>query len=113
MHVMVMVNEGTWETAVDVAAFWPPADGRLTLVHVVRDDVDEVMRGSAAGLLGRRRPDFSAASAAYHHAADELLAAAATPIGPAVRDDDPARPPGAGGDGGRGRRRPARAVPRR
>ncbi len=81
MHVMVMVNEGTWETAVDVAAFWTPPDGRLTLVHVVRDDVDEVMRGSAAGLLGRRRPDFSAASSAYHRAADELLAAAATRLG--------------------------------
>jgi nucleotide-binding universal stress UspA family protein len=81
MHVMVMVSEGTWETAVDVAAYWTPTDGRFTLVHVVRDDVEEVMRGSAAGLLGRRRPDFTAAASAYRHAADELLAAAATRLG--------------------------------
>jgi nucleotide-binding universal stress UspA family protein len=81
MHVMVMVNEGTWETAVDVAAYWTPAEGRFTLVHVVRDDVEGVMRGSASGLLGRRPADFTAASGAYRHAADELLAAAATRLG--------------------------------
>jgi len=81
MHVMVTVNEGTWHTAVDLAAYYAPADGLITLVHVIRDDVEGVMRGSAAGLLGRRPPDFAAASTAYQHSADELLAAAAGRLG--------------------------------
>jgi len=81
MHVMVMVNEGTWETAVDVAAYWTPADGRFTLVHVLREDVEEVMRGSATGLMGRRPVDFTAAAGVFRQAAEELLAAAADRLG--------------------------------
>jgi nucleotide-binding universal stress UspA family protein len=81
MHVMVVVDEGTWATAVDVAKYWAPAEAAVTLVHSVRDDVEGVMRGSASGLLGRRTPDFTAASSAYQRATDDLLAAALARLG--------------------------------
>jgi nucleotide-binding universal stress UspA family protein len=56
MRALVWIVEDTWETTVDEAAAFLPADAEVTLLHVAPADVEGVVEGARHGLLGRPRP---------------------------------------------------------
>ena len=87
MHVMLWLAEGTWEGCVDAAAPLIPADARVSLLHVVAEDVPHAAAAAAEGLIGRwrPRPDLTEQLAAEATAAGEALVAAAA--GRLGRDD--------------------------
>ena len=55
MVVVVWVADGVWHAAVDAARTAAPPDADIVLVHVLPGDVEEVVHGAFAGLLGRHR----------------------------------------------------------
>jgi nucleotide-binding universal stress UspA family protein len=82
--VLIWITEGTWRATVDAALRLAPADGRITLLHVIPAELPEAAHGAYLGLLGRGQPgrdpgprvaQLAAASAG------ELLAAAASRLG--------------------------------
>jgi nucleotide-binding universal stress UspA family protein len=89
MTVIIWISEGTWQATVDAARVHAPAAADLVLLHVTRDDVTEMVRGSLAGLLGRDRRGRDAVSqveSIAHATAAALLDDAARRLGrPATR----------------------------
>lgn len=88
MRALIWIREETWERCVDGAARLLPADADVTLLHVAPAEIEEVVEGAVAGLLGRgrQRPpeprqDHPALREISHEAALDLLAAAATRLG--------------------------------
>ncbi len=82
--IVCWVAEGTWRACVDAALALAPAGARITLLHVIPDDVSAAAHGAYLGLFGRGGPgrdpgprvaEMAAASAG------ELLAAAARRLG--------------------------------
>jgi len=55
VRVVIWIAEGVWPAAVDGARTVLTADAEVVLVHVVPGDVEEVVHGAFAGLLGRHR----------------------------------------------------------
>lgn len=55
MTVVVWVADGVWHAAIDAARTAAPPDADIVLVHVLPGDVEEVVHGAFAGLLGRHR----------------------------------------------------------
>jgi len=81
LTVVVWITEGVWEAAVDGARSIAPADADITLLYVHSGDIDELVQGAYAGLIGRRRrvpADFATQSADF---ADRLLAEAQERLG--------------------------------
>ena len=87
MVVVVWVAEGVWEAAVDAAKTYAPSDAEVVLLHVISEDVEEIMRGAFAGLVGRRRPVPPQVDRSAVEAAEELLAAAARRLNRPARLD--------------------------
>ena len=89
MTVIIWITEGTWQATVDAARDHAPAAADLVLLHVISDDVSEMVRGSFAGLLGRDRRGRDAViqvEAISRAAAAALLDDAAARLGrPATR----------------------------
>ncbi len=56
MRALVWIAENTWEACVDGASIALRDDAEVTLLHVAPGDVEEVVAGGAAGLLGRHPP---------------------------------------------------------
>jgi nucleotide-binding universal stress UspA family protein len=82
--VLVWITEGTWQASVDAARRHAPADARVTLLHVVPDDLPEAAHGAYLGLLGRGHPGRDPGPRVEHLAAAsarELLDAAARRLG--------------------------------
>jgi nucleotide-binding universal stress UspA family protein len=87
VKVVVWIAEGIWPAAVDGARSVLTDDADVVLVHVLPGDVEEVVQGAFAGLLGRHRsaPRTVAIDAAT--SAAELLDLAEQRLGrPATRD---------------------------
>jgi nucleotide-binding universal stress UspA family protein len=77
--VLVWVTEAGWVAAVEGALRHSDSSAELVLVHVVPGDLEEVLRGALAGVLGRGRQEGHPAAAVRQVAersADEVLAAA-------------------------------------
>jgi nucleotide-binding universal stress UspA family protein len=55
LTVVVWITEGVWEAAVDGARSVAPEDADITLLYVHSGDMDELVQGAFAGLIGRRR----------------------------------------------------------
>jgi nucleotide-binding universal stress UspA family protein len=84
MRVIVWVTEGTWQAAVDAARTLAPQDAKLTLLHVIGDEVAEAAHGAFAGLLGRGHPGRDPGDRLEQlsrTAEEELLEAAAAQLG--------------------------------
>ena len=56
MRAVVWIAENSWEGCVDRAAALLPPDADVTLLHVAPRDVEDMAKGGAARLLGRRPP---------------------------------------------------------
>ena len=54
MIVVVWIADTGWRSAVDAARELTP-QAQIVLVHVIPGDVEEVVHGAFAGLLGRHR----------------------------------------------------------
>jgi len=81
LTVVVWIAEGVWEAAVDGARSLAPDDADVTLLYVHSGDMDELVQGAFAGLIGRRRrvpTDFDEKSADF---ADQLLSEAQQRLG--------------------------------
>jgi nucleotide-binding universal stress UspA family protein len=79
--IVVWITEGVWEAAVDGARTIAPADAEITLLYVHSGDMDELVQGAFAGLIGRRRrvpSDFEQKSADF---SDRLLSEAKERLG--------------------------------
>ena len=76
MVVMVWLADGLWESAIDAARSFAPADTTFVLVHVVADDLGEVTRGAFAGLLGRHYTVGENVDSELSQASQEVLTAA-------------------------------------
>lgn len=85
MKVVVWIAHGVWQAAVDAARVAAPPDADIVLVHVTPGDVEEVVHGAFAGLLGRHRSAPPAIDQSAVQSGQELLAAAL------ARLDRPAR----------------------
>lgn len=82
--VLVWVGERTWRACVDAARLLPPADTRVSLIHVTESDPQESAHGAYLGLMGRRPPGRDPRSRITEFAlnsARELLDAAARRLG--------------------------------
>jgi nucleotide-binding universal stress UspA family protein len=78
MVVVVWVAEGVWKAAIDAARTIAPADAEVKLLHVIPDDLDEIVQGAFAGLFGRRRKVPAEIEQSAVDAESDLLAAAAS-----------------------------------
>jgi nucleotide-binding universal stress UspA family protein len=56
MRALIWISEGTWQACIDEARVALPHDVEVTLLHVAPADVEGVLAGGRAGLLGRRPP---------------------------------------------------------
>jgi nucleotide-binding universal stress UspA family protein len=56
MRAVIWIAEETWMPCVRHAQELLPAQAEVTLLHVAPSDVEELVAGGPAGLLGRRRP---------------------------------------------------------
>lgn len=77
MVVVVWIAEGVWEAAVDAAKTHAPSDAEVVLLHVISDDLAEIMHGAFAGLVGRRRHVPPQIDQGAIEAAEALLVTAA------------------------------------
>lgn len=87
MTVVVWITEGVWQAAVDAARSIAPAGTDITLLYVNSGDLEEVVHGAFAGLIGRRRRlpvDFAETSAGF---ADQLLSGAQARLGRTARQE--------------------------
>jgi nucleotide-binding universal stress UspA family protein len=74
--VVVWIAEIGWRSVVDVARELTP-QAEIVLVHVIPGDVEEVVHGAFAGLLGRHRSAPTRVDEAAAEDERQLLAAAA------------------------------------
>ena len=85
MRVLVWLVEDTWRVTVAEAAELLPGDAEITLLHVIPTEVETVLHGARAGLLGRRHapppPHEQPLRAISEEAARELLAEAQNQLG--------------------------------
>ena len=83
MRALIWINESTWQACIDAALTVLPDDAEVTLLHVASSDVEEVVTGGRAGLLGRRPPRHPgpAPSAISAEEAQALLEAARSRLG--------------------------------
>lgn len=81
MTVVVWIADGVWESAVDAARTIAPSDADITLLYVVSGDLDEVVHGAFAGLIGRRRRAPGNLDASSTEFADQILAEAGDRLG--------------------------------
>jgi nucleotide-binding universal stress UspA family protein len=88
MRAVVWIAETTWESCVDEAAAYLPADAEVTLLHVAPSDV-ELVAARRPGPLGRRHrpPPGPPLEAVADGAAQELLADAAARMGRPARTE--------------------------
>ena len=87
MKIVVWIAEGLWPAAVDGARNVLTDDTEVVLVHVLPGDVEEVVQGAFAGLLGRHRSAPGAVATNAVSSAAELLDLAEQRLGrPAARD---------------------------
>lgn len=56
MRALIWITESTWRACIDGARAVLPEDAEVTLLHVAPGDVEDLLAGGPAGLLGRRRP---------------------------------------------------------
>jgi nucleotide-binding universal stress UspA family protein len=56
MRALIWITEHTWQACIDYAKAVLHEDADVTLLHVAPSDVEELLAGGPAGLLGRRRP---------------------------------------------------------
>jgi len=56
MRALVWIAEGTWEACVAQASRLVPEQAEVTLLHVAPADLEELVAGGRAGLLGRHHP---------------------------------------------------------
>jgi nucleotide-binding universal stress UspA family protein len=88
MRVLVWLVEDTWQVTVAEAAELLPPDAEITLLHVIPTEVETVLHGARAGLLGRRHalppPQEPPLTEISENAARELLAAAQNQLGRAA-----------------------------
>lgn len=56
MVAVVWITESTWEACIDHARRLIPDDAQVTLVHISRSDVEDLMSEGVEGLLGRPSP---------------------------------------------------------
>jgi nucleotide-binding universal stress UspA family protein len=86
MRVVVWIADGVWHAAIDAARALLTADAEVVLVHIIPGDVEEVLHGAFAGLMGRHRSVPAAVDSGTTEAGDEMLAAAEARLGrPAIR----------------------------
>lgn len=78
MRALIWISEHTWQACIDEARSVLPEDADVTLLHVAPSDVEELLAGGPAGLLGRRRaaPPGPPPRAIATEEAETLLAAA-------------------------------------
>jgi nucleotide-binding universal stress UspA family protein len=86
MRAVVWIAETTWETCVDEAAAYLPADAEVTLLHVAPRDV-ELVAGRRHGPLGRHHPPGPPLEAIADEAARALLEDAAARLGRPARTE--------------------------
>jgi len=55
VKVVIWIAEGTWPATIDGALTVLTSESEVVLLHVVPGDVEEVVHGAFAGLLGRHR----------------------------------------------------------
>jgi nucleotide-binding universal stress UspA family protein len=87
MIVVVWVAHGGWHAAVDAARSAAPPDAEIVLLHVLSGEVEEVVHGAFAGLLGRHRSAPVAIDESAVAAGQELLDAASTRLGRDARQE--------------------------
>ncbi|MEO5834265.1 MAG: universal stress protein [Nakamurella sp.] len=81
MKVLIWLREGLWEVAVDTALRVSGSDAEMVLLHVTSPEVEEVIRGGMAGLLGRHRTAPTRVADVGPAAQRELFAAARRRLG--------------------------------
>ena len=87
MKVVVWIAEGIWPAAVDGARNVLTDDAEVVLVHVLPGDVEEVVQGAFAGLLGRHRSAPGTVAADASSSAAELLDLAEQRLGRSATRD--------------------------
>jgi len=87
MVVVVWVAHGGWQAAVDAARTAAPPEAEIVLVHVLSGEVEEVVHGAFAGLLGRHRSAPVAVDQSAVASGQELLDAALTRLGRSARQE--------------------------
>lgn len=85
MVVVVWVADGVWRAAVDAARTAAPPDADIVLVHVLPGDVEEVVHGAFAGLLGRHRSAPVTIDQSALESEQDLLIAAQARLGRPAR----------------------------
>jgi len=85
MVVVVWVADGVWHAAIDAARTAAPPDADIVLIHVLPGDVEEVVHGAFAGLLGRRRSAPVTIDQSALDAERDLLTAAQARLGRPAR----------------------------
>lgn len=87
MRALIWITESTWQACIDGARSALPHDAEVTLVHVAAADVEGVLAGGRAGLLGRRPPRHPepAPRAIAAEEAEALLHAAGERLGRPAR----------------------------
>lgn len=85
MRVLVWLVEDTWEATIAEATAMLPEAAKVTLLYVVAADVEELMEGARAGLLGRRHglppPQEAPLATISEEAAEALLGDARIRLG--------------------------------
>jgi len=87
MRTVVWIADGSWPAAVDAAREITPDGADVVLVHVIPGDVEEVLQGAFAGLLGRHRSAPAAVTQSAVDAEAQLLRAAERRLGRPVGTD--------------------------
>lgn len=86
--VVVWVEQGVWEAAVDAARTIAAPDAAVVLLHVISGEIEEVASGALAGLLGRRYTVAPTVEREVSMAAEELLQAAEDRLGRPARKEN-------------------------
>ncbi len=81
MRVLIWLREGLWENAIDTALRLGGPDAAFVLLHVTSTEIDEVISGGMAGLLGRRHRPLPTLAGVSEAAETALLAAARQRLG--------------------------------
>jgi nucleotide-binding universal stress UspA family protein len=81
MRALVWLVEETWAATIDQARGFVARAEAVTLMYVIAADVEAVLRGARAGLLGRPPASEGLVAAASEQAARELVAAARERLG--------------------------------
>src|SRR5579884_193442 len=85
MRALVWLVEDSWQSTIEFARTFVPQGAEVTLLYVVAADVEGVVHGARAGLLGRHPPPPPPAEpeleSISEEAARELLAEARAHLG--------------------------------